>query len=231
MHEERVLKFPLSEKMFHNINMVTWMILALSGILIYFRIVDDPAAELLMDIHMVVAVIFTFNFFGFVVINADRFFLMLRNLLIWDKDTLAWFKNFGGYPRMLFNIPFGPEKVAPQGRFNAGQKGTYLFFIFMIFALIVTGWLLYAAAPVLGKTTVKYMFYFHVWGSIIATLVALGGHLPLALVNFEDFKAMFRFGPGDVPLSDAVHHAPKWVKEDLIKVSRVEEDLTQKHGH
>lgn len=227
MREERVLKFPLSEKMFHNINMVTWMILALSGILIYFRLVSEATAEWLMDLHMVVAVLFTFNFFGFVIINADRFFLMMRNLLIWDKDTWAWFKNFGGYPRRLFGIPFAPVEVAPQGRFNAGQKGTYLFFIFMIFALIVSGWLLYAFAPLVGKSFLVYLFYFHVWGSIIATAVALGGHLPLALVNFEDFKAMFRYDPGDVPLSDAAHHAPKWVQEDLMQVSQVKEDLAK----
>ena len=130
MANERVLKFPMSEKMFHNINMVTWMILAVTGMMIYFKTVDATTASLLMDFHIGIAIVFTLNFIGFAVINADRFFLMLRNLLIWDADTFAWFKNFGGYPRRLLGIPFGPEEVAPQGRFNAGQKFTYLFLTF-----------------------------------------------------------------------------------------------------
>ncbi|NCD11438.1 MAG: cytochrome b/b6 domain-containing protein [Epsilonproteobacteria bacterium] len=229
MANERVLKFPMSEKMFHNINMVTWMILAATGIIVYFKMVTEATASLMMDFHIGIAIVFTLNFLGFVTLNADRFFLMLRNLMIWDADTFAWFKNFGGYPGRLFGIPFGPEEVAPQGRFNAGQKVTYLFFIFMIFGLIVTGWLLYFMAPVLGKTTMVYFFNFHVWGSIVATVMAVGAHLPLAVINIEDFKAMFRFGSGDVPLEDAIHHAPKWVENDLVKVSTLEQPLKANH--
>ncbi|WP_069632893.1 cytochrome b/b6 domain-containing protein [Campylobacter pinnipediorum] len=218
LSNQRVLKFPLSEKVFHNLNLVTWTGLAVTGVLIYFKLVDEKMSEILMDWHIGIAIVFTMNFFGFMFLNFDRFSLMLRNLFIWDKDTFAWFKNFGGYPRRLFGIKFGPEEVAPQGRFNAGQKATYIIFMFMIFALIVTGWLLYAYPAAIGKVVTKWMFVFHVWASILTTLIAFCAHMPLALINIEDFKAMFRFGPGDVPLEDAYHHAPKWVKEDLISI-------------
>lgn len=218
MHNKRVLKFPLSEKIFHNLNLITWTILAVTGILIYFKIVDAKTAEMLMDWHIGIAILFTLNFFGFVILNFDRFVLMLRNLFIWDKDTFAWFKNFGGYPRRLFGIKFGPEEVAPQGRFNAGQKAAYIIFVFMIFGLIVSGWLLYAYPAAMGKIFTKWIFLFHVWGSIITTLLAFCVHMPLAVINVEDLKAMFRFGPGDVPLEDAHHHAPKWVENDLMAI-------------
>ena len=125
---DTVLKFPFSERMFHNVNLITWMILAFSGIIIYFGLIEESSVKFWMDLHIYVAVLFTVNFVGFVILNFDRFALMLRNLLIWDKDTFAWFKNFGGYPKKIFGINFGPEEVAPQGRFNAGQKPTYLFF-------------------------------------------------------------------------------------------------------
>jgi len=151
-------------------------------------------------------------------LNFDRFSLMIRNLLIWDRDTFAWFKNFGGYPRRLFGIKFGPEEVAPQGRFNAGQKAAYLIFMFMIFGLIVSGWLLYAYPAAMGKIFTKWIFLFHVWGSILTSLLAFCVHMPLAVINSEDLKAMFRFGPGDVPLEDAHHHAPKWVEDDLMAI-------------
>lgn len=218
MHNERVLKFPLSEKVFHNVNLITWTILAVTGIVIYFRLVDDEMASLLMDWHIGIAILFTINFFGFVLLNFDRFALMLRNLFIWDRDTFAWFKNFGGYPRRLFGIKFGPEEVAPQGRFNAGQKAAYIIFMFMIFGLTVSGWLLYAYPAAMGKIFTKWLFIFHVWGSILTTLMAFCVHMPLAVINVEDLKAMFRFGPGDVPLEDAHHHAPKWVENDLMGV-------------
>lgn len=218
MAEKRVLKFPLSEKVFHNVNLVTWIALIVTGVLIYFQLVDEPTAELMMDWHIGIGVVFSINFFGFVFLNFDRFALMMRNLLIWDRDTFAWFKNFGGYPRRLFGIKFGPEEVAPQGRFNAGQKAAYLIFMFMIFALTISGWLLYAYPAAMGKIFVKWMFYFHVWGSILTSLLAFCVHMPLAIINVEDLKAMFRIGAGDVPLEDAHHHAPKWVENDLMAV-------------
>ncbi|WP_297575941.1 cytochrome b/b6 domain-containing protein [uncultured Campylobacter sp.] len=217
--EDKVLKFPLSERVFHFVNMVTWLVLAFSGIIVYFKLIDVSSVKFWMDLHIWVGALFTVNFVGFVLLNFDRFFLMMRNLLIWDKDTIAWFKNFGGYPKKILNINFGPEEVAPQGRFNAGQKGTYLFFIFMIFALIVSGWILFVLAPVVGKNTMVFMFYLHVWGSIIATAVALFGHLPMALLNMDDFKAMF--GNGEVPMDTAKEHSPKWVEQDLVKTEKI----------
>lgn len=63
-----------------------------------------------------------------------------------------------------------------------------------------------------------YTFYFHVWGSIIATAVALFGHLPMALLNKDDFKAMF--GNGEVPLESAKEHSPKWIENDLVTVKQ-----------
>lgn len=218
MHENRVLKFPLSEKVFHNVNLITWIALIITGVLIYFKIVDEATAKMLMDWHIGIGIVFTINFFGFMLLNFDRFSLMIRNLLIWDRDTFAWFKNFGGYPRRLFGIKFGPEEVAPQGRFNAGQKAAYLIFMFMIFGLIVSGWLLYAYPAAMGKIFTKWIFLFHVWGSILTSLLAFCVHMPLAVINSKDLKAMFGFGPGDVPLEDAHHHAPKWVEDDLMAV-------------
>jgi formate dehydrogenase subunit gamma len=176
-----------------------------------------------MDIHIVFAVVSTANFFGFAIINYDRFMLLLKNLTTWDKDTLGWFKNLGGYPRKIFGIKFGPEKVAPQGRFNAGQKLLYPIFIAMIFALIVSGWLLYAFTPALGKQAVSVLFYFHVWGSIVVTALVVFGHAPIALMSMSDFKAMFSGGEGYISLEEAKQNAPKWVENDLIKVESKED--------
>ena len=72
MHENRVLKFPLSEKVFHNVNLITWIALIFTGVLIYFRMVNEDTAEMLMDWHIGIGVVFTINFFGFMLLNFDR---------------------------------------------------------------------------------------------------------------------------------------------------------------
>ncbi len=215
-NKEKVLRFPVSEKIFHNINAITWYILFITGILVFLKIVPNPTREILMKVHIWTAIIFTVNFISFILIAPDRFYIMLKNLLIWDKDTFLWFKNLGGYPRK-FGIPFGDKETAPQGKYNAGQKIAYLIFIFMIIGLIISGWMLYFFRQGLGKELVLSLFYFHVWGSIIATLLVTFVHLPLSIINIEDFKAMWRLGSGYMPFEVAKHHSPKWVDDNLVK--------------
>lgn len=143
---------------------------------------SDEAAETAMLIHLILGAVFTFNLLGFIVIAPDRFALIMRACLEWDRNTIYWFRNFGGYPRRFFKIPFGPVEVPPQGRYNGGQKASYLLFMGMIAALAVTGWLLWIGAPVTGKFVYWATFYFHVWGSIIISVLVVCAHIPLALL-------------------------------------------------
>lgn len=86
---DKVLKFPVSEKIFHNVNLVSWIFLVISGIIIYFKLADNEILKLLMDLHIAVAVVFTINFLGFVFLAMDRFIIMMRNLLKIDFDILC----------------------------------------------------------------------------------------------------------------------------------------------
>lgn len=65
------------------------MFLAISGIIIYFKLADNEILKLLMDLHIAVAVVFTINFLGFVFLAMDRFIIMMRNLLKIDFDMLG----------------------------------------------------------------------------------------------------------------------------------------------
>ncbi|WP_457569482.1 cytochrome b/b6 domain-containing protein [Desulfurobacterium sp.] len=225
----KVLKFPLPNKIFHNVNAVTWYILLITGLIAYFKLASPQTMALMMKIHIYTAVIFTLNFIAFVFITPHRFYMMLDRLFTWDKDTFAWFKNFGGYPRML-GIPFGPEEVAPQGKYNAGQKLSYPMFVFFVAVLIVTGWGLFLFKHALGKGLFTVMFYVHVWGSILVSAMATFGHVPLALIHPDDVKAMFRFGPGTVPIEVAAHHNPKWVENEIVEID-LPKDIPEGHHH
>ena len=114
-------------------------------------------------------------------------------------------------------IPFGPVEVPPQGRYNGGQKASYLLFMGMIAALAVTGWLLWIGAPVTGKFVYWATFYFHVWGSIIISVLVVCAHIPLALLSLEHFKGIWRLGPGTISVEAAEHHAPIWFERDVVR--------------
>ena len=213
-----VLRFYPSEKVFHAVNAFSWLFLIVTGVAAKYRLVEADTAAQWMQWHIVVAVIFSLNLIGFVLLAPDRMLVMLQSLLIWDKSSFAWFKNFGGYPRKLFGIDFGPEHEPPQGRYNGGQKPVYLYLIGVQVVLLVTGWSIYLLVPSLAKWGVWLMYNLHVWGAISATLLLLLIHIPLAFLNWEFFKAMWRIGPGTLPLEVAEQQMVKWVAEDLTSV-------------
>ena len=136
---DRILRFHAPDKVFHSLNAITWFALLFTGMYVSFLNPSDEAAETAMLIHLILGAVFTFNLLGFIVIAPDRFALIMRACLEWDRNTIYWFRNFGGYPRRFFKIPFGPVEVPPQGRYNGGQKASYLLFMGMIAALAVTG--------------------------------------------------------------------------------------------
>ena len=216
---ERILRFHPADKIFHAVNAVTWFALLFTGAAVYFCNLSDEPADNLMIWHIWIAVVYTFNLIGYLVFAPHRFAATLNALLTWDMDTIKWFRNFGGYPRRFFKIPFGPVEVPPQGRYNGGQKASYLLFMGMIAALAVTGWMLWIGAPLIGKQVYAWTFYFHVWGSIIVSVLVVCAHIPLALLSMEHFKGIWRLGPGTISYEAAEHHAPIWLERDVIRTN------------
>lgn len=216
---ERILRFHTADKVFHGVNAITWFALLFTGAATYFCDLSDATINNLMIWHIAIAVVYTFNLIGFLVFAPHRFAALLNALLTWDMDTIKWFRNFGGYPRRFFGIPFGPVEVPPQGRYNGGQKMSYLIFIFMMYALAVTGWLLFYFAPAIPKNAFWWMYMFHVWGSIICSLMVVGAHIPLALLSWEHFKGIWGLGEGTISYEAAEHHSPKWLAKDVVQTN------------
>lgn len=216
---ERILRFHTADKVFHGVNAITWFALLFTGAAAYFCDLSDATINNLMIWHIAIAVVYTFNLIGFLVFAPHRFAALLNALLTWDMDTIKWFRNFGGYPRRFFGIPFGPVEVPPQGRYNGGQKMSYLIFIFMMYALAVTGWLLFYFAPAIPKSAFWWMYMFHVWGSIICSLMVVGAHIPLALLSWEHFKGIWGLGEGTISYEAAEHHSPKWLAKDVVQTN------------
>lgn len=220
MSEQKVLRFHVSDKVFHGVNAIAWFALLITGGVVYFGPqlgLAKHTGEELMLWHLWLGGLFTVNLVGFLMFAPERFAVMMKNLMEWDANTIGWFRNFGGYPRKFFKIPFGPVETPPQGRYNGGQKMSYLIFIASMFVFAITGWLLWLFAPAIGKTAFVWMFYIHVWGSFVVSAMVIGAHLPLAMLSSEHLKGMWRFGPGTISLHAAEHHSPLWLERDVVK--------------
>lgn len=211
-----VLRFYPSEKLFHAINAVSWAFLITSGVIAEYKLAEPAVIAELMHWHIVAAIFFSLNVIGFLLLAPDRLLIMLQSLLSWDRNTFAWFRNLGGYPRKLLGISFGPQELAPQGRYNGGQKPIYLYLIASQWILLVTGWCNFLLVPAIAKSGVSLMHEIHVWTAISVSLLVVIIHIPLAFLNWEFFKAMWRIGPGTVPLDVAQKEMAQWVADDVM---------------
>ena len=200
-------------------NAILWFALVITGAIVYLCDLDASTGEMLMTWHIGLGIAFTFCLFGYIFFAPDRFAMMMHACMTWDKNTILWFRNFGGYPRRFFGIPLGPETVPPQGRYNGGQKASYLLFMASIYILIVTGWLLWIFAPAIGKEMFVTFFYVHVWGSLFITLLVVCAHIPLALLSMSHFLGIWRIGAGDISWEAAEHHAPTWLEKDVVRTN------------
>ena len=144
---------------------------------------------------------------------------MLFEIFRTDRPFLAWLKCLGGYPSKILNRPQKSSSVPPQGRYNAGQKASYLLFTAAIVMLIVTGWLLWVFAPAIGKDAFLTMWYLHVWGSLLITVLVVCAHIPLALLSMSHFLGIWRIGTGDISWEAAEHHSPVWLEKDVIRTN------------
>ncbi len=227
--KEVVLRHPLSSRIVHTVNMVCWYGLFVTGILTYLKLVGNRA--FLMKLHIAFAAVLTAVLLSYLIVTPDRAYLFLQEVLNWDKDTIAWWKNFGGYPyrflgktrfyKYIERFWFAKPGCPPQSKYNAGQKLLGLTVVLSLGLLGLTGWGLYFFRQALGKDGVWLFFNAHLWVAVIVTLFVTFVHVPLVIVNWPDFVSMFRIGSGTVPAEWAREHNPKWFEKEVVEVVEV----------
>ena len=221
MRSVLIRRFEISDQLTHLFNALFWAVLAATGILI-----GSASRANLEPTHLSIGVHFTFGFALAVLLSAyilfakSRYQRKLFEIFRTDRPFLAWLKCLGGDPsKILLNRPQKSSSVPPQGRYNAGQKASYLLFTAAIVMLIVTGWLLWVFAPAIGKDAFLTMWYLHVWGSLLITVLVVCAHIPLALLSMSHFLGIWRIGTGDISWEAAEHHSPVWLEKDVIRTN------------
>lgn len=216
MHSENmILKHPLSVRMFHYLLVVSFLPLAATGLILFFKPFSESAMNLTMRIHIVAGILLTLDVAAFFIIGYKRVVLFLRRVFSISGNDFKWFAVLGGYPQKLLlhkKIP-----VPPMGKYNSGQKlfGVCVFIGGAI--LIFTGIALWAFPHNLPRGTVALFGHLHMiaaWGLTLFLCV----HVFLGIYMFDDFKAMFLHGK--IPYEEAKEMAPLWIENELIAIDR-----------
>ena len=216
MHQDNrpILKHPLNVRVFHYILLLSFLPLAATGLLLFFKPLSDSAMGLTYDIHIVAGVIMALDAVAFTLMSFDRVVLFTNRVFTFGGNDVGWFKVLGGYPQKFL---LGKKvAVPPMRKYNSGQK---LFGVCVLLggtALIITGLALWLVPYAIPRDTAWLLGMIHLGCGLLLTAF-LPVHLFLAVYRFDDFKAMMLHGK--VPYHDAAEYTPLWVQEEVVPVA------------
>jgi formate dehydrogenase subunit gamma len=215
MHTEKmILKHPLSVRIFHYLLILSFLPLAVTGVILYFKPLSESAMNLTMHIHVIAGVVLTVDAIAFFLIAFDRVVLFTKRIFSISANDFQWFMVLGGYPQKIL---LGKKvAVPPMGKYNSGQKlfGVCVFIGGTV--LIFSGWILWAFPHLMPRQTVYMMSMLHIFFALILTLF-LFVHLFLGIYMFDDFKSMIIHGK--IPFDESREMSPLWVKDEIISLS------------
>ncbi|MBQ4891325.1 cytochrome b/b6 domain-containing protein [Shewanella sp. MMG014] len=222
-HDMRpVQKHPLNVRIFHYILLLSFLPLAVTGLLLFFKPLTQESMQLTYDIHMICGVILALDAVAFTLIAFDRVVLFTARVFSFSMRDVKWFMVLGGYPQKFILRKKVP--VPPMNKYNSGQKLFGACVLVGGTVLIISGlilWLIPHAAP---RDIVWFMGQAHlVFGLLLTAFLPI--HLFLAVYRFDDFKAMMIHG--NVPYHDAAEYTPYWVEKEIVAVNANEESLNK----
>ena len=211
--ETMILKHPLSVRIFHHLLVISFVPLAVTGLILYFKPLQEDAMNFTMKIHVLTGILLTLDAVAFFLIAFDRVILFIKRVFTFSFNDLMWFLVLGGYPQKFLFRKKVP--VPPMGKYNSGQK---LFGICVLIGgiiLIGTGWILWGFPHNVPRSTAAFLGNLHtIFGWLLAIFLLV--HIFLGIYMFDDFKAMFRHGK--IPYEEAKEMSPLWVENEIISL-------------
>jgi formate dehydrogenase subunit gamma len=211
MHSETmILKHPLRVRIFHYLLIISFLPLAVTGLVLYFKPFTENTINLMMQIHIIAGVLLTLDAVAFFLIGFDRVVLFIKRVFTISVNDFKWFAVLGGYPqKILFKKKVS---VPPMGKYNSGQK---LFGVCVVIGgtiLIGTGLVLWAFPHNFPRQTVALFGSLHtIFGWLLTTFLLV--HLFLGIYMFDDFKAMLL--NGKISYEEAREASPLWVEKEI----------------
>jgi len=205
---EEIVKYQRSTRVLHWIHTVAFILLFITGLIIFIPAFGPAAAGgATRIVHRVAALLF-------LIIPIIRFIMgpgsSLKALLkafVWDSDDLGWLK---AAPRYYF---LGDtEAMPPQGEMNSGQKLWWLVTVVSWAVFGVTGLIMWFGKEALGPGALTTMVLLHdIMMAIVIPMIFV--HIYLGVIHplmTEAWHAIFR---GTVSVEYAKSHHGKWYDE------------------
>ncbi|QGG46731.1 formate dehydrogenase subunit gamma [Heliorestis convoluta] len=213
-----VEKFPLDQRVVHWIGSISFIICALTGLLLFTTALDFLAPlfggkATAGRIHLISGIVFAITPLIALIWNGKNLIHFLRDISHFDKDDIAFLKGFFPY---IMNSP--GYQYPPQGKYNGGEKLQALAQVFLGVAIIITGFIL-AFDRFFSPLLLQLSLPIHSIAALVTMLLALG-HIFFAAINPRSNAALSGMINGKVPVEKVKISNTKWY-EQLKKEKRI----------
>lgn len=206
--EQKVEKYSKATRVLHHIHTAAFVILFLTGLILF-----TPGLGFLAQggwtriIHRVAAVVFIMAPLIYLIWKPKDAIRALKEAFKWGMEDIGWLK---AAPRYYF---IGDEEgMPPQEHINTGQKLWWLIVVVFGALFIVTGLIMWFLKNIAPAELFQWMVFFHdvsfiVTGAMLFVHVYLGVFHPMMK---ESWNAIWK---GTVSTEYAKSHHGKWYKK------------------
>lgn len=103
MHQEHdmrpILKHPLNVRIFHYILLLSFLPLAATGLLLFFKPLSQEGMQLTYDVHIIAGIVMALDAVAFTIMAFDRVVLFIARVFSFSGRDVKWFMVLGGYPQ------------------------------------------------------------------------------------------------------------------------------------
>jgi formate dehydrogenase subunit gamma len=195
----RLPRFDTSARIFHWSHAVIFIWLLATGIQLFMTprsLLGDP---LIRRIHLYASLPFVLLPVMIYITGSSLTRRDINELISWTGDDLKWFVE------LLKN-----RKTKVTGKFNGGQKASFIAMLLLIAGLSFSGFVVWMKS-MFSVNFVELNFLIHDFLATLAILL-LAGHIAFALYNSGSLRGIIF---GEVDEKWAEEHYPAWFEQEI----------------
>lgn len=206
-----IQRFSAYERVVHWLHFAAFSVLVVTGLFLYVPLFQPytigEAGEASRLLHRIAAVVFFAGPFLYLFLQPRRFLENVRESLTWGLDDLSWLRYAWGY------YTAGEKgQMAPQGKFNTGQKLNNVVQILGFGVFSVTGFIMWFGKEAVPAVVMQWSVLLHDLMMIIMVVFFLI-HLYLVLVHPRMRESITAMVMGVVSEEFGAEHHPKWLEQ------------------
>jgi formate dehydrogenase subunit gamma len=209
MTEPRVVeRFKKRTIWFHWIHTLAFLVLIVTGAILFFPGLGGAAAGGLTRIIHRIAVIFFVGapllYFAF---NPKMSLHFIKETLTWGKDDIGWLQA-----APLYYFGGGEERMPPQGHVNTGQKMWQFIVLGTGILFLISGFIMWFLKGTVSTGFFQWCIIIHDIAFLLAFLMLLV-HIYLGIIHPRMTESLRSMWDGKISKSYAKSHYGKWYEK------------------